>query len=568
MKGITVVIAKDGNPVPLWEDKQLHSQYQPIKEGQDLAEKFMQASPDVEKPVVVLGLGFGYHILPLLGRYKHIFIAESHLSLIAKAREIDLIKPIFASCTIISDLAQVPYSPDHYIYPLRSEQRLQERFFADVTATLKIQNKTYRPQYPQIRVLVNSPIYGGSYTTSQYVDNALRSIGVTTRYTDNSPAYPLLKKLMDTSTINSHLINNLTELLSETLWQDIADFQPHIVFFTAQSPFTDRLMSDISRAGIVSIYWFVEDFRRMQYWKDICNSFDYFFMIQKGEFETLLETTCHKIWGWFPVAADTQSHLPTHLSLTDTQFYGSDISFMGAAYPNRVRFFSHFPKNNLKLWGTGWSDSELSGYNVPLADQRITPQQSNIIYQATKININLHSSNDGYLDTAIFDEYGDFVNPRTFEIAACGGFQLVDDRPAIRELFDVDTDIVIFSSVEEALDKAKFYLKNETKRQQIAKNAQQKVYQYHTYKNRLQNMLTVAIENSPIISSKISDENNKLEAFLKNNPDPELATFIHSLPASAKTSYHTIIAEVKKSAGNLKNYEAILMLLETFYHGE
>jgi len=578
MNEISVKIAKDGNPVPLWNGLQLHSQYQPLKEGADLASKFMADSPDSQKPVLVLGLGFGYHILPILDKYKTIFIAESCQALINAAKAVETSQPIFTRCTIISDTAEVPYCPDYYIFTLRSEQRLQEKFFSDVCATLKIENRTQKPQYEQIRVLINSPIYGGSYTTSQYVDNAFRSLSVCTRFTDNSPAYPLLKKLMDSPHQDPRRIQELTELLSNTFWQDIVDFKPHIVFFTAQSPFTESLMRDIAKANIVSIYWFVEDFRRMQYWKDICNSFDYFYVIQKSvgtpymvsdtTFENLLETTCHKTWGWFPTAADPQTHKPLNLSNNDKNFYGSDISFMGAAYPNRVRFFKHFPKNKLKLWGTGWAESELKDYNIPLGDQRITTEQSNIIYQASKININLHSSNDSYQDTAIFDPYGDFVNPRTFEIAACGGFQLVDDRPAIRELFDIDKDIVVFSSIEEALDKADFYLKNETLRTEIAKNAQQKVLQFHTYQHRIEHMLQVALKNSPIITSRVSVEAGKLDNFITGLKDVELKAFIDKLPNDAKTSFPTIIAEMKKSQGTLKHYEAALMLLETFYTGE
>jgi len=568
MSEITVKAANDGNHVPMWDGLQLHSVYQPEKEGVDLANKFMQENPDTTKPLLVCGLGFGYHILPLLGKFTQIYIAEGNTDLINTAKTLTHTKPLFQQCTIITSTAQAPYLPDFLVFTLRSENRFQEKFFADVIATLKIPKDNPAPQNNQIRVLVNSPIYGGSYTTAKYIETALQKIGVATHFTDNSPAYALLKKYLENPTKNSRFINSLTELLSETLWQDIQAYQPHIVFFIAQSPFTQMLAKELTKAGIVSIYWFVEDFRRMQYWKEVCNTFDYFFMIQRGEFESLLDATCRKTWGWFPVAAEPSFHKPITLSNEDKIFYGSDISFMGAAYPNRVNFFKQFKKVNLKLWGTGWSESEVSHYNIPLGEQRITPEQSNIIYQTTKININLHSANNGYMEDTIFDDIGDFVNPRTFEIAACGGFQLVDDRIAVKELFEPDKEIVFFSSVEEAKDKANFYLKNDSLRQEIALAAQKKVLQFHTYQHRLEKMIEVAIANSPAITARISQEQNKVSTAINTVNSSELTTFISQIPPSQQNQFSTIMETAGKAQGPLKTVDAMLMLLDTFYTGE
>ena len=568
MSEIQIQSAKDGNPVPLWAGFQLHSLYNPVKEGESLANKFLSETKDFQKPVIVFGLGFAYHILPILSIFESIWIAESNADLIKEAKALEILKPVFDKCKLIENVTETPYLSDFYTYFLRSEIRFQEKFFADVQESIKISDKEFVPATNQIRILVNSPVYGGSFTTAKYVESALKSLGTAVRFTDHSSAEPLLKKYLSNPVANADLIEQLTALLSETLWHDILDFKPHIVFFVAQSPFTDKLMKAVNKAGIVSIYWFVEDFRRLTYWKAVCNNFDYFFMIQKGDFEESLKRYCRSVWGWFPVAADSEIHKKVYVSEKDMAFYGSDISFMGAAYPNRIKFFKHFNKTNLKLWGTGWTESELSAYNIPLKEQRISIEQSNIIYQSSKININLHSSNSGPDDSNIFDIYGDFVNPRTFEIAACGGFQLVDDRESVRELFDVDEEIVLFSSVEEALDKASFYLKNEPLRKKIAQAAQIKVLKYHTYEIRLANMLNSVVKHSPRISSVISQENEKINAFLKLTNDQELKSFINSLDPGLRFSYEKILNEVNKSQGNLKTYEAFLMLLDTFYTGE
>jgi spore maturation protein CgeB len=565
--------------VPLWDGFQLHSLYAPIKEGEALAEQFLGTVTDFDKPLLVLGMGFGYHILPLFDKFPKIYIAESCQELINVAHDIPELAQFFEKCVILNNLEKLPPVPEYNLYILRSELKFQEKFFNDIQARLKIGDKNEGVFFEQMRILVNSPIYGGSYTTAKYVVSALESLGACVRLSDHSCAAGLLEKLLSplgrgagvvsgrgagVIKDNNNLINQLTDLLSNTLYNDILAFRPHIVFFVAQSPFNDDLIKALNQTGIVTMYWFVEDFRRFPYWKSVCNNFDYFFMIQKGEFEEMLNQGCNKTYGWFPMAAEPQTHKVMSATKHDRDFYGSDISFMGAAYPNRVKFFKHFNKDKLKLWGTGWTESELADYHIPLKEERISPEQSNLIYQCSKININLHSTNDG----SIFDPAGDFVNPRTFEIAACGGFQLVDDRPAVRELFDEDVDIVLFKSVEEAADKAAFYLKNEALRQKIANAGREKVLQHHTYANRLKNMLNTAIKLSPKLTANIMSENAKLESFMGAFRDAEFETFIKSFAPGNRFLYDKIIGEIYERGGNLKNYEALLMLLDTFYIGD
>jgi len=589
MNEITIQVAKDGSPVPLLEGFCLHSLYQPLKEGEGLAEKFLSENTGLyDKPLLVLGLGFGYHILPLLNRFKDIYIAESNQELLKKAKTLECsslgadsdratIKDIFEKCVIIDEVSKAPFLPEFYVYSLRSEFRFQEKFFNEVLEAVKLADKSFVPTFSQIRILVNSPIYGGSYTTAKYVETALESLGACVQFTDHSCANELLQKYLLNQNANSQLITQLTDLLSETLWSDVLKFKPHIVLFVAQSPFTDKLLKDLNKAGIVSMYWFVEDFRRLTYWKSVYNSFDYFFMIQKGEFEDVLQRSCSSIWGWFPVGAEPKTHKKVNMTVEEKDFYGSDISFMGAAYPNRVSFFKQFFSRhyeetkqrsnlNFKLWGTGWTESELSDYiNIPLGEQRISIEQSNMIYQATKININLHSSNDG---SSIFDLNGDFVNPRTFEIAACGGFQLVDDRAAVRELFEADVDIVLFSSVEEALDKAIFYLKNESLREKISRAGQEKVLKYHAYEHRLKNMIGVALKHSPKLAVSIQNEDKKLNDLLASINDRELETFLNGIEPGMRFLYDKVIDKVYETKGDLKRHEALLMLLDTFCVGE
>ena len=48
------------------------------------------------------------------------------------------------------------------------------------------------------------------------------------------------------------------------------------------------------------------------------------------------------------------------------------------------------------------------------------------------------------------------MNPRTFEILGSGGFQLVDYRKQVEELFDIEKEVVCYRNKEDLLAKIEY----------------------------------------------------------------------------------------------------------------
>ena len=80
---------------------------------------------------------------------------------------------------------------------------------------------------------------------------------------------------------------------------------------------------------------------------------------------------------------------------------------------------------------------------------------------------------------------------RIFDILGCGGFLMTNYQPELEEHFEIGVDLESYSSMEELIDKCGYYLSHEEERQQIASNGYQKVKQFHTYRNRLLDMLRI-----------------------------------------------------------------------------
>jgi len=80
---------------------------------------------------------------------------------------------------------------------------------------------------------------------------------------------------------------------------------------------------------------------------------------------------------------------------------------------------------------------------------------------------------------------------RAFDIMGCGGFLLTNYQEDFLDFFEPDKDFIYFDSKEDLIDKAKFYLKNDSLRESIALSGYEKVKSMHTYKCRLDSILNI-----------------------------------------------------------------------------
>ena len=73
------------------------------------------------------------------------------------------------------------------------------------------------------------------------------------------------------------------------------------------------------------------------------------------------------------------------------------------------------------------------------------------------------------------------VNQRTFEIAACGAFQLCEHTDNLKEFLVPGEDVETFKDRGEMIEKIDYYLKNERERERVALSGHKKVARYDYY---------------------------------------------------------------------------------------
>lgn len=82
------------------------------------------------------------------------------------------------------------------------------------------------------------------------------------------------------------------------------------------------------------------------------------------------------------------------------------------------------------------------------------------------------------------------VNQRVFDVPACGAFLLTDSQEALGELFDVGSEMSVFTGIDEIPDFIRYYLTHPEERRRIAERGRERVLAQHTYRHRLAELIT------------------------------------------------------------------------------
>ncbi len=80
---------------------------------------------------------------------------------------------------------------------------------------------------------------------------------------------------------------------------------------------------------------------------------------------------------------------------------------------------------------------------------------------------------------------------RSLDVMACDGALMSNYQPELAEYFIDGEEVILYSSLEEAFDKASYYLSHESERAAIAEKERIKVLKDFTYRDKLEKMLSV-----------------------------------------------------------------------------
>lgn len=410
----------------------------------------------------------------------------------------------------------------------------------------------------KLRILVVLPFYGGSLPIGQYCSAALRSMGHVVEEFDAPAfhgAFSALPNLRVTASRLEQLEGSFLQVISQAILAKVETFEPDLVLALAQAPMSRTLLRRLKREGIPTAMWFVEDHKIFTYWRAFAPLYDVFAVIQRSPFLEELAAIGQPNAVYLPMAALPDFHRPQELSALEQRTFGADIGFLGAGYPNRRVAFRPLAHRDFKIWGTEWDGESQLAANVQRGGARISAADSVKIYNATRININLHSS----VQARDLVPQGDFVNPRTFELAAMGAFQLVDTRACMVDMFASD-ELATFSSAAELYEKIDYFLQHPEERAAYAVRARQRVLAEHSYQHRMQNLLNFVGEK--VAGWPRPRSAGAFPAHMPESMQVELTTLLHTLGLPADAAFEDVIARVRQQTGALGALETNLLFLD------
>lgn len=512
---------------------------------------------------VIVGCGLGYHVEALAARFAGaIVVVEPDLAVVRAALATRDLSDLLACIDLVVDVDDAA-----------AESSGGERTLVVAHApALLVPGGPYRRALQawqsqaarsglRLKVLVVTPLYGGSWPIAGYAARALTELGHETHLLDLAPfhdAFQGLERFGARRAQRRVLENGFCDVMAAGIAATVDALEPDLVLAMAQAPLNAAALEAIGKRGVLRALWFVEDYRVMTYWRELARHYDHVFTIQTDAcLEAMAEVTDARL-AYLPCGFDPRVHRPLVLDAAERAELGSDVSFVGAGYRNRRIAFRRFLDLDFKIWGSDWGGADDLARVLQRNGARVDTEDSVRIFNASTINLNLHSST--YHDGV--DPRGDFVNPRTFELAGTGAFQLVDRRELLPPLFAEGHELAVVDGVPALRDATDYYLAHEDERLALAGRARQRALAEHTYRHRMEDLLAAVI--GPAQEQLLAKRRTITVADVARAGAGTLETFLGRFDPHTPFTIDRLAASLATREGALSEPEAIFLFLHQF----
>ena len=568
---LTIQTAKSGAPTAMYANRDIHSAYNPVREADQWA-KFQAKEWQSGETLVVLGVGLLYHV-------------EALRNALPKDCVITVVVPDLSEFVDVLTVRSLEgwgdricwvWGESHVMAITIAQQWSRIRLISYESAVMihKETNDAFRSQLRdelakkisgRLHIMVVGPIYGGSLPIAGYVVSALETLGHRVSWVDHSLHYPGYKNLETIG--DDRLRMTVQQRFSDTLGvislAHVAEDPPDIVLAMSQAPLSMAVLEQMRRKKVLTAMWFVENFRHLTYWQQMVEGYDFWFVMQKSACLEAFKAAGAAQVSYLPLAADPTIHQPLELTPEDQEELGSDVSFLGAGYRNRREILPALlgQEWSFKLWGNEWSNAGALTKVLQRDGARIDTPTSVKIFNGTKVNINLHS----YTSHG-FDPDGDALNPRTFELACCGAFQVMDHRSLLPELFD-ESMMGVVKTPDDLVPVVRKYVHEPEHRRAMAEMSRKHVIQSHTYIHRMMSMLSTMGLICPDRIGAILQGERQAQSLLSRNQDcPELIPLLQSFPQTERVELAELatVIRAKGPEAILKREELLVLMMDEY----
>ena len=162
--------------------------------------------------------------------------------------------------------------------------------------------------------------------------------------------------------------------------------------------------------------------------------------------------------------------------------FASDVAFIGSGNdPARANFLLKVAKKyDLKVWGRGWEE-----WKKPLnwTGRPVEGKDFAAVCSSAKIILGMNPARY----TA---DPGNATSDRTWMTILAGGFFLGHGTPELRLMLREGDHCAWYNDIDSCIAQCRYYLENAAQRERVRREGQGFVRQYHTFDQRIHNLLS------------------------------------------------------------------------------
>ncbi|WP_227939404.1 CgeB family protein [Alkalihalobacillus deserti] len=263
-------------------------------------------------------------------------------------------------------------------------------------------------------------------------------------------------------------------------------FQPDIVLTLVGDKLPSEMLQWLKKMKFKIALWLTEDPYYIDRAIKHLPNYDYVFTIDIAALKYYHLQGFNNVYH-LPLGTDPNTFSPKSFK----KKYVSDICLIGYPYRSRVTIIKKLLKESSYriIVSGGWQEHLEESDQLQIIRGWLPPQKVATYYSNAKIVLNTHRSYNEEMNENRIGVNNQSVNNRTFDIAACGGFQLIEHKEDLTTHFLKGEEIISFKSQQDLLEKVVHFFKNDKMREDIKEKGRQRVLLEHTFHHRLTKMI-------------------------------------------------------------------------------
>ncbi|MEI5915576.1 CgeB family protein [Bacillus cereus group sp. Bce005] len=271
-----------------------------------------------------------------------------------------------------------------------------------------------------------------------------------------------------------------------------ATFHPNVIFTLLGNYLPQKAIQYFKERNIKLAVWLTEDPFYIDTSLPLLNNFDFIFTIDSEALKYYTALGYTNVYH-LPLATNIDIFKP---GLKNSK-YKSEILFIGYPYPTRVKLIQFLLEKttyHYTVIGQHWRNKLIKKWKnhrrIKIIEEWIPPQEVAFYYNNASLILNPHRS---YLFPQNKNKNrvkSNTINNRTFDIAACQGFQIIEEKSDLSSFFNKD-EIISYNSFEDCLNKISLHLNDTISKELMVEKIYKKVITQHTFHERINFIMTI-----------------------------------------------------------------------------